>query len=803
VIFTGAAVVLASAGPSARAADCTRDAGLAADRDYQQGLAEYRAGQVEASYPLLRGAYAVCPTNTRYRNDLILAATGAGHAAEALEIGAALEPAALPVYVLEALARAARDTHQPDLAVRYYDVILGSGENIGASVGRDLAQIDRGNAREAQADLQSWRARHPERVDVLEALGLADEALGETVPALAAAEVALAINPQHAGAQRLRFRMLTALGAPQLALALTPESLVSPGQRGWAMQDALALEFRWARDGPGNDRLRAPQLDQLIQRMRAAIADPEINAEARAAIRRDLIEALAERGRAAEAVSEYEKLSRDGVMQSPSTTAAAVGAYLDLRQPQRSIELYRSLPPDSQRSFGTGVDYFYALLESGQYTAAVAWADELAARQPMYFDADAPALRSENPDYAGARVLAAMARAYTDRFGEAYRRLQALLDVAPANRDAQLAMAETQSMRGWPRHAEQTANQVLQTSPDAVGPLPKILAAQLDMDDGRAARRTLERIQAVLPPDNGVRERAERDWRNHNAAEFGIIGQLGHSYGGRPGVIDSSVEEYAYTRPIAWDYRLFARLNQAEGTPVQGTTTRHAIGAGLEYRTRNWLATAELLVIEHDPAAPQLSLEATPDDHWRAGLSYEYRTLDTPIAATVVGVHADRLALHAGYRSSESRDFGVSASHERYSDSNSRFEQSGYWSERWITGPVYKLATVFDLDASTNTLAGTNYYNPLSDFSAAVTWQNQWLQFRRYDRALTHAFDLGVGSYSQQGYGAGSIALLHYQLIYDVSDRLALKAGVGRTWRPYDGERERVDMVNFSLIGRY
>lgn len=785
------------------AADCSPDEHRVAELEYRQGLADYRVGRLDAGYAALLSAYDRCPGEPSYRNDFIVIAVSAGHPDMALGIGTSLDPGSLPVYVLEGLARAARDLHQPDLAISFYDRILSVGDDVGALVGRNLALIDRGEAKPARSALLAMNRRYPERVYILEALGLADEALGEIMPALATAEQALRIDPHYEGAMRLRFRMLMAGGAPQLALALTPENLITPAQRGAALHDSLALEFRWARDQTGTDKARAEQLDSVILRMRTAAADTSINEESRAGLRRDLIEALAQRGRSAEAVAEYEKLQAEAIAIPPYVTSAAIGAYLTQKQPQRAIALYRSLPSDYRASSGVRVNYFYALIESGQYDAALAWADRMAAETPRTNGGASPELRADNEDYVSAVVLAALARGYTDRLDDAQARLDAVVAEAPANNEALLALAETEALRGRPREASEIATEVLQTNPESVAALTKLFDDSLQMGDLSAAREALDRLGSAEPADDAALLRAQRDWQTQTSPFVGIEGQIGRSYGGRPGVIDSWMDEYGYSPVLESAYRLFVHLNQSEGTPVQGDTYRHAAGAGLEYHTQDWLATAELLDIDGTGPYPQLGVEATPNDHWRFGGSYALRTLDIPIAAVVVGVHADRSALNLEYRSSEELDVGAQADHEQFSDGNSRYEALWFWRERWITGPIYKLDTRLDLDTSSNTLADTNYFNPKRDFTGTVTLQNQWLQYRRYDRALTHEVDLAVGAYQQQGDGTGLVASFRYQLVYDVNDRMSLRAGFGRTIRPYDGERERLDVFNFNFLGRF
>jgi biofilm PGA synthesis protein PgaA len=783
--------------------DCNPEERRAADSDYRQGLAQYRSGRADDAYPLLLAALDRCPDDATYRNDFMVAAVASGHPDMALGLGAPLDPATLPVYVLEALARAARDLHQPAVAIRYYDQVLGATDDVGAKVGRNLALIDQGFGLQAQRELLALNQRYPNRVDVLEALGLADEALGEPVPALAAAEQALRVDAQYEGALRLRFRMLLAGGAPQLALALTPERLVTAAQRGAALHDSLALEFRWARDATGNDKSRAERIDAVIQRMRAAAADASISAEARAGLRRDLVEALAHRGRSAEATSEYESLEAERLAIPPYVSAAAVGAYLAQQRPQRAIALFRALPPDYRPPVSVRVNYFYALIESGQYQAALAWADRLAAETPAHSTSGSPQLRADNEDYTSALVLAALARGYTDRLAQAEAQLDAVLAAAPANNEALLALAENDGLRGRPRAAAGIAGTILQLNPDAAGALVKLFDDSLQMGDLAAARAALDRLAAIEPPDDAALQRAERDFQTQTGAFINIEGQIGRSYGGRPGIIDSTVDEYGYSPVFGSAYRVYLHLNQGEGTPVQGDTYRHAAGLGLEYHTGEWRASAELLDIDGNGLAPQLSLEATPDDHWRLGGSYAFRTLDLPIAAVVVGVHADRAALDLDYRVSESRELGALLDHEQFSDSNSRYEALVFWRERWVTGPVYKLDTRWEFDTSSNTLADTNYFNPKRDFTGTVTLQNQWLQYRRYDCALSHEIDVGVGEYSQQGESAGLVASLRYQLVYDVNDRVSLRGGLGQTIRPYDGARERLDVFNFNILGRF
>ena len=195
------ACALCCSAPAAHPGECTAGEAAGTSAAYRAGLAAFAAGKVNESFVQLQGAYLACPGNMSYRNDYIVAAALSGHSREALDIAAGLRAASLPTYVLEALGRAARDNHQPDLALRYYDTILMARADVGAQVGRDLALIDLGDARAARTDLLALKPQQPDRVDILEALGLAEEAVGDDIGALAAAEALLELDPHHAAAR--------------------------------------------------------------------------------------------------------------------------------------------------------------------------------------------------------------------------------------------------------------------------------------------------------------------------------------------------------------------------------------------------------------------------------------------------------------------------------------------------------------------------------------------------------------------------------------------------------------------------
>jgi PgaA membrane beta barrel domain len=260
--------------------------------------------------------------------------------------------------------------------------------------------------------------------------------------------------------------------------------------------------------------------------------------------------------------------------------------------------------------------------------------------------------------------------------------------------------------------------------------------------------------------------------------------------------------EYVYTHWVERSYQAYVHLDQTQGGPSQGMTYRHAADTGLEYHSSDWPVRGESLEIDHGGPHLQVTIQATPGDYWKPVGSYATRTLAIPTASIVVSVYADRTAF-LNFRASESRDFGAQVIREQYDD-NLSSEWLIYWHERWIRGPIYELDSRVDLDTSRDTL-GNDYLNPnpKRDFSAVVTLENQWLQFRRGNVSLKHEVDIGVGSYLQHSYGSGAMQTLQYLLVYETGRHLTLKLGGGLSIRPVDGQRQHLGTVVCNVSGRF
>jgi biofilm PGA synthesis protein PgaA len=284
--------------------------------------------------------------------------------------------------------------------------------------------------------------------------------------------------------------------------------------------------------------------------------------------------------------------------------------------------------------------------------------------------------------------------------------------------------------------------------------------------------------------------RAARLWQVHNMRELIVDGTIGSSNGGSAptGTRDYAVESWLYSSPLAYQYRAFAHLYDAQAKFDNGIGRRERAGVGLEYRSPLVTATGELSHgLNESETGVSGSLALTPNDYWTFRGKLDSSENDIPLQARLFGINAWSAQGEVIWRAHESRNAGVLFAYQGFSDGNNRDITQAHWTERVIAGPVYKLEVTAGLYASRNSLAGAPYFNPSRDFSPTLEFDNEWLQWRRYTRAFRHRLAVTVGDYWQQGFGTRPVTNLRYEQEWTADDRLTFRYGVGRSLHPYDG----------------
>lgn len=630
---------------------------------------------------------------------------------------------------------------------------------------------------------------------------LADE--GDWAAALGAYLSALEKNPADAVARKEAWRAAMRLGLFEQAASLNAD--LDARELAALDGDRIALDIR-------HGRIDARTLNETerYRRLDAALAATDALAAAFQAghkpdaeeVRRliDRISALAARNRPGDAVALYTALAADGIEIPIWALSEVAGAYLTIRQPREAETLYRKVLAVSPDDFDANLGLFYALVESEQLDLATAHIDRFAASLPARRHRDGLA----NGERLSAETTSDQARLYADRIPEAKQRIEQRLAETPFNSEVRSAETSLHLARGWPRQGEADLRRTLGSdprNPSLHADRAEVLLSLQHWDDAWAE---LDLANGIDPDNPRVRE-ASQTFALHEKRELSVDAGYGHGKSSNPyGSSDWFTDTRLYSSPIDRNWRAFVHNYSGSADFNGGKTYWIRTGAGAEWRSGSWQMSGEVNAGEQEDPGILATLRWQPDDYWKFDVHGESKTNDIPLQAVNAGVTASRIGLGIDWRAHEARKLAVEGNVLNFTDGNLRKTVIGTWFERWLSGPRWSFETTIGADASNNSIGyRADYFNPPNDHSYWVTGAVEQLAWRDYNYSFRQRLALSLGSYWQSGYGAGSTESLEYQHSWELGRAAWLRYSIGRTLRPYDGEREQRTFGTMTLLWRF
>ena len=772
---------------------------------HAQAIATARAGDHLQALAELKKLRDESPETSLYLFDYIVVATWAGQYKEALAAAEQLSLENTPDYVLLALASALRHSNQGEEALELYTALQNKRpEDIEPKIGQVATLLEIKRAVEALLLAQELFARFPEHLEIQNLLLAGYLATERWIEALDKAQMMMQKNPHHAFARQTQFLALWRLGAPHIAERVAPESL-SEEERANLIQDQKAFEVRWGRIAASNEKnpYRWQMLDRLISQMPELADAFEARGQKAVAhrIRADRLAALRYRQRFTEVAMQYPELATNENM--PSYVRQLYAESLtNIEQPEAATKIFAEELPlvdlDTKRV------YLRALMESNEYSEGIKYIDSLHEDEWVY--ENVPALRMPNENYPQLLIAQSFARSTIDDLKEGQSRLEALKLRAPASTDINEALATTYHYRGWHQRAEELHSWLLGADPQYYWSSLGRYENRRSLMDYQAAHEDLRKVQAAIPEETATLK-ATREWEVHMKPELRIESTFGRSGNQSPAMLgsrDRNIDAWLYSSPLAYDWRVFSHTHQSTAVFEEDTPSRLAQGVGIEYRRRHWYASAETYALRSQGMGLSASGAWRPDDNWSLDAAYTYKALDAPLRAYTEDITSNGFDFSTSYRWHESRQASIGVQTRDFSDGNNRQAMNVVWTERVINMPAYKLDIQTAFYTSKNSLdaAKASYFNPSRDRSLNLTLLHEWTQFNRSSSSLRHRVEMGLGNYWQEGYGNGGIGLLRYEIVYVPNDQTEFRLGIGRTRRPYDGQKDNLDTLTFSVNWR-
>ncbi|MFN0299607.1 MAG: poly-beta-1,6 N-acetyl-D-glucosamine export porin PgaA [Burkholderiales bacterium] len=780
---------------------------------HREAVAQARAGSYGESLQTLERLARQHIDQPRYFYDYILVLNWAGRDAEVLGIAERVPPRA-PAYVHEAIGRAACNLGKHAIAAtRFRYAMAASPEALTPVIGLARVQRESGNPASARQTLLGVEPIHGRAPDWMIARAHVAESETKYLEALTYFQRAQQVEPERAEAISGQARIASRLGAPRIAveLAVQHPKAIDAKQLASLIGDQAALSIRaGAAMADAEPRAtRFAMLDGALAESDALAIRLDANpASIDATERRRLVDrlhALSQRYRMRDAVALFELLVQSGHVLPAYGKRAAANAYLYLEQPRQALLLYEAAdiedPEDVIGRFGQ----FHALVENERHADAIAFVDRMSDALPRRVGAWSDPTTRDNPDYVSAQVARANARTYADDLGNAERMIRALRSAAPASHEVRLANAALDKARGRPRLADAELQSVIQHEEDNAGAHAERVSALLEVHEFRAAERAIAEARQRRPEDKRT-QRAERHLDIHNSTELVVEASRGLSRGNAPGgTQDHAIDSFLYSSPIDYRWRAFGHLHLAEAKFEPGDAKWHRLGAGAEYRVRDWRLTGEVngKLDGGGDTGGTVGARWWANDHWNLAGSIEAQSNAVPLQARIANVSGKRAAVELVHRVHESRSFDVTFGVMEFSDTNRRQTLSGSWDERWVSGPRLKLSTTLGAYTSRNSLAGTAYFNPGDDASLSGATTLEWVTWREYTRSFTQRFTALAGRYSQQGFSAGPIWSGEYEHVLKWNERFEVRYGLSRTVHPYDGRQAGRNALHLGLNWRF
>jgi biofilm PGA synthesis protein PgaA len=782
-----AAQALADSGVAARQRDAVA---LARTGDYAQAITALAQLRREApdDLPLLYDETTVLAWAQRDREVLVNAQK--------------IDPAGAPGYVVNAVAKSARNLREFETAADWYGALLRRAPaDAQALAGYAMTLADAGRDAEARARLAPALAERVDSVSLRLASAYLHERDGAYLAAITDYEAVLRVEPRSVAALRGKALALRALLLPGEALSVAnahPGTLTDV-EILHLEADELSVALRDAMQAPGGSAARARAIEPALANIERRLAQEAASSPIARRLRYDRLVALVESRLPAPAAADYRAL-HDENPEIPAYVHVAAGrAHLQLREPEHALAALERAAALVPGNVEIDMERFYAYAELEQYDEALALADGLVARLAAPGPAGQP-----DPARMRAEVLAGIGRAYADQLDASQRRLESLVAAAPHNSDARYELGNVYRWRGWSERALEEYGRVLANQPELLATRIGAAHAELDRQRFPAAEARLADAQASDARHGGVRSLGRR-WELHNRNELLVEARWGESSGDTFGSDQYDVDAWWFSSPIRYNYRIFAHTYDSSADFENGNIHRRRAGAGLEYRRGPWTGRAETHFDRDGLDDPGLAawLDRRLDDQWTVGALVELNSYSTPLRAYRDDIETDLFGLTAVYRRHESLRLGSGLRYQDFDDGNERWSFSGDGHWRWLSRPTYKLDFTGSLYGSTNSLDDAVYFNPERDFEGLLGIDQRWRMFRRYDRSLGHRVHGRAGFYEQKSFGSDLVWSLDYELTWSASDALELRLGWHRARRVYDGGAEYQTFYLAALHGRF
>lgn len=678
----------------------------------------------------------------------------------------------------------------------------------------DLATVlvDQKKFAEAGDRLQQYRTRFGENEAYWLTMGYWHDRQARFFDSLTDYDHALRVNPRSDVAMQNYIQTADTLGVPDKAITLAQRYPQAINQEGWLRlySDSAAYAVRNASLDERERSVRKQRIQEAIRRCDKVIAFlykhfPDRIAAMQQA-RMDRMLAWEMDGRHQAVLDEYAALAAGQAVLRDDVRVSIAQSALHLEKPDVAISVLQPLMSKKTKDANARTMLFYAQLEAEQFGEARKTIDALVADEKPWLYGKSSRVTNANWNRENADYNSIMLDAWGNRLEQAQHSIEQYQARAPFNADLRSAVGQVYQLRGWPRRAEDWQHEALHVTPELYNGWAGVVGSRMDLYDFPAVEKITQKL-VQEHPELKSSETLQEDWNVHNMQELSMNFSVGHSQiiddaeagsnsSGANGSRDLDVDAWWYSKPIDYQYRAFFHTSSQTGTFEEGDGQIDRYGVGLEQRDQMgdvaYRNTVELNRSYASDADVGLALttEWQLDDYWSIDGAVETFSAQLPVRAYNAGVTAHSVNGGVRYRVNEGEYYRAGLAYVDFSDGNQRWMLNAQGYQVVWSNPHHQLAILESIYSSMNTEENTLYFNPESDLDAGVAVEYQGILQRHYDFEFRHTLLMGVGAYTQNGFGTDPTAQMLYRHNWKRDKTLEWHYGIGFNYHPYDGNQE-------------
>lgn len=226
--------------------------------------------------------------------------------------------------------------------------------------------------------------------------------------------------------------------------------------------------------------------------------------------------------------------------------------------------------------------------------------------------------------------------------------------------------------------------------------------------------------------------------------------------------------------------------------PQFATGDLNRVGVGIDYSMGNASVDGEVSgdIARTGETGLSTTVHYAPTDRWKLTAAHHTFSEDVPVRAKALNITSNQWHAGVSFHTPDTVwEWLVAMDWLDYSDGNRRREWVSELGFGLDLKPEREIRLMFELSQSTNTLIGTNYFNPLSAQTLIGGYKLTRIHKSQYKRKTDELFTW-LGSYRQQNFGSDVIYGVRYGQNIALDDARSFRWFVAAASKVYDGNRQ-------------